>query len=135
MNNERVEKESTDQAYIEATLHGIQQLKNDLVSQIAHEFRTPLTSVLGFAEMLLADRPLTDSERVEYARFIQYEGIRLSKLIDDLLELASLERPSTRLEIADHSVQGAILDAMARVSEFAQGRVFARRLRYQLLSR
>lgn len=118
-----VEAKDIEAAYIESTLLGIQGLKNDLVTQIAHNFRTPLTSVIGFAEMLLADRPLTDEQRVEYARFIQYEGIRLSKLIDDVLELSSLERGDSQLRIRDCVLQDVVADAISRVTQFARGRL------------
>ncbi len=122
MSTSRSEAKDSESAYIDSTLLGIQELKNNLVSQIAHNFRTPLTSVLGFAEMLLDDRPLTDEQRVEYARFIQYEGIRLSKLIDDVLELSSLERGDAQLNLRDHVMQDVVCDAIACVSEFARGR-------------
>lgn len=119
----RSEAKESENAYIDSALVGIQELKNNLVSQIAHNFRTPLTSVLGFAEMLLDDRPLTDDQRVEYARFIQYEGIRLSKLIDDVLELSSLERGDAQLNLRNHVLQDVVADAIACVSEFARGRM------------
>ena len=123
MSTPRSEAKDSESAYIDSTLLGIQELKNNLVSQIAHNFRTPLTSVLGFAEMLLDDHPLTDEQRVEYARFIQYEGIRLSKLIDDVLELSSLERGETHLNLRNHVLQDVACDAVACVAEFAKGRV------------
>ena len=122
MSSERIESKDIESAYIESTLLGIQELRNNLVTQIAHNFRTPLTSVIGFAEMLLDDGPLTDEQRVEYARFIHYEGIRLSKLIDDVLELSSLERSDTQLKLEDHVLPEVVAEAVARVSEFARGR-------------
>lgn len=122
MHNERLRAKDIESAYIESTLRGIQELKRNLVTQIAHNFRTPLTSVIGFAEMLLDDRPLTEEQRVEYARFIQYEGIRLSKLIDDVLELSSLESGDAHLKVREHVLQEIVADAIAKVSDFAQGR-------------
>ncbi len=122
MSTSRSEAKDSESAFIDSTLLGIQELKKNLVSQIAHNFRTPLTSVLGFAEMLLDDRPLTDEQRVEYARFIQYEGIRLSKLIDDVLELSSLERGDAQLNLRTNVLQEVVCDAVACVSEFAKGR-------------
>jgi two-component system phosphate regulon sensor histidine kinase PhoR len=112
-----------ESAYIESTLLGIQELKKNLVTQIAHNFRTPLTSVIGFAEMLLEDRPLTDEQRVEYARFIQYEGIRLSKLIDDVLELSTLEGGNSQLRIRDCVLQEVVAKAICQVADFAQSRL------------
>jgi two-component system phosphate regulon sensor histidine kinase PhoR len=122
MEPEQVQQKNIEKDYIESTLLGIQELKNNLVTQIAHNFRTPLSSVIGFAEMLVDDRPLTDEQRVEYARFIQYEGIRLSKLIDDLIELSSLERECTSAPMRTCVLQEIISEAIKRVSGFARGR-------------
>ncbi len=122
MDIERVQPKDAEIDYIESTLLGIQELKHNLVTQIAHNFRTPLSSVIGFAEMLLEDRPLTDEQRIEYARFIQYEGIRLSKLIDDLIELSALERGSACLRMNDCVVQNIINEAITRIAEFARVR-------------
>lgn len=122
MSSESSEAKNIETAYIESTLLGIQELKNNLVTQIAHNFRTPLTSVIGFAEMLLDDRPLTEEQRIEYARFIQYEGIRLSKLIDDVLALSSLERGDFQLKMCNHVLQEVVAEAITSVSEFARGR-------------
>lgn len=123
MRKEPVQAKDIESAYIESTLLGIQELKKNLVTQIAHNFRTPLTSVIGFAEILLDDRPLTEEQRVEYARFIQYEGIRLSKLIDDVLELSSLESGETRLQADDCVLQDVVSAAVLRITEFADGRL------------
>jgi two-component system phosphate regulon sensor histidine kinase PhoR len=122
MEAEKTELKSLETDYIETALHGIQELKNNLATQIAHNFRTPLTSVLGFAEILLDDRPLTNEQRVEYARFIQYEGIRLSKLIDDLLELSALEQGKSQLQLDETTLQDMTCEAIRRISEFATAR-------------
>ena len=119
---EQVQQKNTEKDYIESTLLGIQELKNNLVTQIAHNFRTPLSSVIGFAEILVDDRPLTDEQRVEYARFIQYEGIRLSKLIDDLIELSSLERESNSPPMHWCVLQDVVAEAVGKVTGFARGR-------------
>ncbi len=122
MEHEEVQQKKIEKDYIESTLLGIQELKNNLVTQIAHNFRTPLASVIGFAEILVDDRPLTEEQRVEYARFIQYEGIRLSKLIDDLIELSSLERESIPFPVRLCILQDVVAEAVGRVSGFARGR-------------
>jgi len=122
MDSEQVRSKDIEANYIETTLLGIQELKNNLVTQIAHSFRTPLSSVIGFAQMLVDDQPLTDEQRVEYARFIQYEGIRLSKLIDDLIELSSLQREGACLQLSRIPIQTVLAEAVQRVAGFARGR-------------
>ena len=122
MDNERHRPKDVEIDYIESTLLGIQELKHNLVTQIAHNFRTPLSSVIGFAEMLVDDRPLSDEQRIEYARFIQYESVRLSKLIDDLIELSALEQGSACLRMRDSVLQTIVSGAVDRIAQFAKVR-------------
>jgi signal transduction histidine kinase len=66
--------------------------KEQLVASISHEMRTPLTAVVGFAEMLqLPDSELTDEERFEMIRSIGEEGRDLTNIVDDLLTAAKAE--------------------------------------------
>ena len=54
--------------------------------ELRHDFRTPLTIVGGFAEVLAADRPISDSERRDYAARIQEAAAEIRQMLDDLLE-------------------------------------------------
>jgi signal transduction histidine kinase len=54
--------------------------------RLRHDFRTPLTIVTGFAEVLAADRPLSDAVRRDYATRIQAAAEELRTMLDDLLE-------------------------------------------------
>ena len=69
-----------------------QSLENRIMTRISHEFRTPLTSIIGFAELLAEGKMIDDDQRVEYANHIKNEGLRLSKLIADCLERESREQ-------------------------------------------
>ncbi|MDP8911869.1 MAG: cell wall metabolism sensor histidine kinase WalK, partial [Actinomycetota bacterium] len=66
-----------------------EQMRADLIASVSHELRTPLTSILGFAQTLLA-RDADEDERARYLKIIEKEGIRLKKLIDDLLDLRDI---------------------------------------------
>ncbi len=54
--------------------------------KLRHDLRTPLTIVGGFAEVLAADRPISDSERRDYAARIQDAAAEIRQLLDDLLD-------------------------------------------------
>jgi signal transduction histidine kinase len=54
--------------------------------RLRHDFRTPLTVVTGFAEVLAADRPLSDAVRRDYAARIQAAAEEIRTMLDDLLE-------------------------------------------------
>lgn len=65
-------------------------LHKEFVSNVSHEFNTPITSLKGYAK-LLKKKSLTDEKRDEYADIIIYESDRLSRLCKDLLRLSELE--------------------------------------------
>ena len=64
----------------------LNKIKSDFVSIVGHELRTPLTSIQGFSE-IIRDEDLTREEVTEYAADINAEAQRLSRLIDDMLDL------------------------------------------------
>lgn len=91
--NERLIKanESLDNA--NNRLKELDLLKNDFISQASHELRTPVTTVLGFAQTLLtAGLIINDTKRNEYLKIIEKEAIRLGKLINDLLNISTIEK-------------------------------------------
>jgi len=54
--------------------------------QLRHDLRTPLTIVSGFAEVLAADRQISDADRREYATRIHAAALEIGQLVDALLE-------------------------------------------------
>ncbi len=56
--------------------------EHDGLAQLRHDLRTPLTVVIGFAEILSGERPLTDDERRDYAQRVLSAGIEMRGLID-----------------------------------------------------
>ena len=54
--------------------------------RLRHDLRTPLTIVAGFAEVLAADRQISESDRKEFATRIQDAAAEIRKLIDDALD-------------------------------------------------
>jgi signal transduction histidine kinase len=72
------------------------RLKSELVATVSHELRTPLASVLGFAE-LMRTRDLDEATRDRYLAIIQNEAQRLTRLIDEFLDLEKIEAGSFAL--------------------------------------
>ena len=54
--------------------------------RLRHDLRTPLTIVSGFAEVLAADRVISDADRREYASRIHAAAIEIGELVDKLLD-------------------------------------------------
>jgi signal transduction histidine kinase len=74
------------------------QQKTDFVSNVSHELKTPLTSIRMFAELMLAGRPETAGKTPQYLRIIMVEAERLTRLINNVLDFAKLERRQKRIE-------------------------------------
>lgn len=71
-------------------LQSIDHMQKGFTGSVSHEFRTPLSSIVGFSEILLEDG-LSDSERREYTVLVHDEALRLSRLADNLLRLSKLD--------------------------------------------
>ncbi|MDD8048940.1 MAG: HAMP domain-containing sensor histidine kinase [Thomasclavelia sp.] len=86
-----------------------QQLsKNDetrqkFISDVSHEFQTPLTSIQGFAN-ILKDEELTKEQKDKYLNIIIYNSKRLSGLAKNMLQLTLLETGDGALEITEYSL-------------------------------
>ena len=68
----------------------IDRMKTELVSMVAHELRSPLTSIAGFSELLL-DEGVTQEQSKEYAEIILKESNRLGDLINKFLDISRIE--------------------------------------------
>jgi signal transduction histidine kinase len=73
--------------------------RNNFVSAVSHELKTPLTAIRMYAEMLEGDLVEDDSRRREYYRTITAESERLSRLINNVLELARIEKKPAGLKL------------------------------------
>ncbi|WP_209424881.1 ATP-binding protein [Pararhodobacter sp. SW119] len=81
--------------------------KDSFLSQISHELRTPMTSIRAFSEILMDDE-ITGEEQTKYARIIHDESIRLTRLLDDLLDLSVLEHGQVNLDIGQANLSELI---------------------------
>lgn len=65
--------------------------RKKMISNISHDLRTPLTSIIGYIEMLKSDNSLSDSERINYLNIISSKGEFLRNLLDDFFNLSKLD--------------------------------------------
>lgn len=73
--------------------------KNDLITGVSHDLRTPLTSVLGFLEYIEKDRYKTEVELRYYVNIAYEKSLTLKKLIDDLFEYTRVTNSGLPLNI------------------------------------
>ncbi len=66
--------------------------KDEFLSQVSHEVRTPMTAIRAFSEILLSERDLDDASNRKFLSTIHRETLRLTSLLDEILDLSMLER-------------------------------------------
>ncbi|WP_134680761.1 ATP-binding protein [Paracoccus ravus] len=97
--------------------------KDAFLGQISHELRTPMTSIHAFSEFLM-DPGLAEADRARFAGIIHDEASRLTRLIDDLLDLAVLEAGKARLALAVCNLHDLIDRALASARATSAARQF-----------
>jgi two-component system, OmpR family, phosphate regulon sensor histidine kinase PhoR len=79
----------------------LNELKSEFISNVSHELKTPLSIISMFGELLSMGRTRSASQATEYAEIIRRESVRLSRLIDSVLDFAKIERGVDVYEFAD----------------------------------
>src|SRR5215216_2230257 len=82
-------------------LRELDRLKDDFVSTVTHELRTPLTSMRAFAEILLDNPELPQPQRDRFLRIVVEEIERLTRLINQVLDLSKIESGRAEWDIAE----------------------------------
>ena len=91
--------------------------KDEFLSQVSHELRTPMASIRSFAEILESTPDLDDASRGRFAGIIQSESVRLTRLLNDILDLKFLEDDAQR--IPSHAIDAE--RAVDKALEVAEG--------------
>ena len=97
--------------------------KDAFLSQISHELRTPMTSIRAFSE-ILAEGDLPKPRVAEYGQIIHAEAQRLTRLLDDLLDMSVLENGAVQLDLGLAHLGQMIDRALAASSQTRPERDF-----------
>jgi signal transduction histidine kinase len=94
--------------------------QSDLLTRMSHEMRTPLSAILGFAQLMQSGRPSpTDSQKKSIARILQ-AGWHLEKLIAMTLDLALIESGTLAVSLAAVPLAAVMGDVKAMIESQAQ---------------
>jgi signal transduction histidine kinase len=102
-------------------LRRLEGVRRDFVANVSHELKTPLTSIRGYAETLLAD-DLPPDVRRQFLDVIQKNAERLHYIVDDLLDLSRLESGGWRPELQRIRAREIAEDVWAGVRERARAK-------------
>jgi Na+/proline symporter/nitrogen-specific signal transduction histidine kinase len=108
-------------------LKELDKMKDDFISTVSHEFRTPLTSIRSFSEIVLDNPDMSVAERQKFLNIVVEETERLTRLVNDILDLAKMEAGQTVWRLVEIDPKDIIAKALA-----ATAGLFARSPRIML---
>ena len=100
----------------------IAEMKSDFVSGVSHELRTPLSSIKAYVEMLVDGEADNEQTRTEFYNIIQSETNRLSRLIDNILNINRIEAGIVRVQREEIALAGIVSDAVEVMRPQARAR-------------
>jgi signal transduction histidine kinase len=97
----------------------LDEQKRSFLRMVSHELRTPLNSILGFSEILSGELygPMGAPQYKEYAGIIQASGLRLLKLVNQILEIARLEGQAMDLDLRPEALDHVFDDVLDSLRE------------------
>ncbi len=103
--------------------------KDAFLSQISHELRTPMTSIRAFSEILRDEGGISGEEQSKMSAIIHSESVRLTRLLDDLLDLSVLENGQVNMNIETGSLVAVLDHAIAAAGRPEKLRILRKRER------
>ena len=98
----------------------LDRLKDEFVSTVTHELRTPLTSIRAFSEILRGDLDVDPAQRRKFLDIITKETERLSRLINQVLDLSKLESGKADWQAARVDLNEVVADTVAGMEQLFQ---------------
>ncbi len=102
------------------SIENLEDMRSGFISDVSHELRTPMTSISGFAQSIL-DGTAPEEKRDEYLKIIVDESKRLTKLVNDLLEMSKMSSSEYQLSIEkfdlNELVRVCIISLESRITE------------------
>ena len=93
-----------------------QQMKNEFISSVSHELRTPLTAIHGWSETV--ENAIDDPEVAKMGlNIIKSETLRLSQMVEELLDFSRLESGRFKLHMESFDIRGEVYDAVFTYTE------------------
>jgi len=103
----------------------ISQMKNDFVSHVSHELKTPLASITAYSEMLVDGEADDEETRKEFYGVIQSQAQRLNRLIEDILNISRIESGLIKVHKEQASLTILIEEQMQMIQSYAQEKSIA----------
>ncbi|MEN8149767.1 MAG: PAS domain-containing sensor histidine kinase [Planctomycetota bacterium] len=118
--NERLSGDAEKMRRMNDQLRELQAAKDNFLSSVSHELRTPLTSIRSFSEILLSNEDASAEEKREFVTIINAEAERLTRLVNDVLDLAKIEAGEMRIQCAPFDLNLLAREVVRSLAPMAQ---------------
>lgn len=93
--------------FMSESLEKADNMRNRFLSDVSHELRTPMTSIAGFIQGIL-DGTIPDNEQSKYLKIVYDETTRLTRLVNDMLEMTKMSDSEYKLNVSDFDINELI---------------------------
>jgi signal transduction histidine kinase len=107
-----LEEAGAELKQINERLRQLDRMKDDFLATVSHELRTPLTSIRSFSEILIDNPDLAVDQRQEFLGILVRESERLTRLINNVLDLSKIESGSMDWHVTDVDLDAVLDDAL-----------------------
>ncbi len=98
-----------------------ERLKSELVANVSHDLKTPLTSIINYTD-LLGRENLTEEERQDYIGILHNKSLRLKALIEDLFEVSKMNSGKVEIEKSEVDIIELINQSIGELSSLYEGK-------------
>ncbi len=123
----RLHRQSEELGRLEAR-RVVDQLTTEFVSIVSHELRTPLTALVGFSELLLT-QPANEAEQRQWTENMHAAATRLTKLVEELLDVSRIEEGRVELKRQPVDVKAAVTAVLVNFGILTPAHRFEQRYR------
>jgi len=93
-----------------------EKLKSELVANVSHDLKTPLTSIINYTDILLRE-DISEGEKVEFLKILNRKSLKLKKLIEDLFEISKINSGKVELNKGKVDVVELVDQSIAEYSD------------------
>jgi signal transduction histidine kinase len=118
----RIVEEASELRHVNEQLKSLDRLKDDFMSSVTHELRTPLTSIRALAELMRDDPQMDEAQRQQFLGIVVGETERLSRLVNQVLDMAKIESGHAEWHNTDIDLRALIEQSALSVAELLRER-------------